>query len=219
MSFRLLYVEDDRLFLETIKDYLSSLGYLCDVATSAEEGLELTYKNNYDLYLLDIKISPFNGIEMLKMLREANDETPAMFLTSYKDMDMLEEAFCSGGDDYLRKPFELVELNHRIRSILRRVGKCEEGYKIGKNRYFIEDESVIKSENGRVRISKKEAILLKELLDNRGKTVLNERIYELLWRDGEPKNSSLRVYINRLNKVLGEDSIKNIRGEGYKFEG
>lgn len=211
-------MEDDRLFCETIEDYLSSLGYLCDVAQNADEGLELTYKNSYDLYLFDIKMPPFSGIELLKMLREANDDTPAIFLTSYKDAQKLEEAFCSGGDDYLRKPFELSELNHRIRSILKRVGKNEQGYKIDKGRYFIEDESAIKSENEIAKISKKEAILLKELLDNRGKTVLNERIYELLWRDEEPKNSSLRVYINRLNRVLGEDSIKNIRGEGYKLE-
>jgi len=218
LAFRVLILEDDKLFGETIEDYLAYNGFVCDRACNVDYAYELTYSNRFDIYLLDINMPTSSGIEFLKMLRSTGDSTPALFMTSYKEIDMLNQAFNSGGDDYLRKPFELMELSLRIEALLKRVGKYKEGILVCEGVYFLPQEQCVKKEGSIEKISKKESLLLGELLEHRGVVVKNETIYLSLWEDDEPKNSSLRVYVNRLNKVLGGSYIKNIRGEGYKFE-
>jgi len=218
LAFRVLILEDDKLFGETIEEHLVYNGFVCDRACNVDDAYELTYGNRFDIYLLDINMPTSSGIEFLKMLRSSGDSTPALFMTSYKEIDMLNQAFGSGGDDYLRKPFELVELSLRMEALLKRVGKYKEGFLVYEGVYFLPKEQTIKKDGVVEKLSKKESLLLEELLEERGVVVTNETIYLSLWEDEEPKNSSLRVYVNRLNKVLGGSYIKNIRGEGYKFE-
>ena len=79
---RILLLEDDELFAQTIEDFLDDEGFVVDIAKDGEKALELNYKINYDLYLLDINVPKISGIELLKDLRESGDNTPAIFLTS-----------------------------------------------------------------------------------------------------------------------------------------
>ena len=118
--YKILILEDDDLFASTLEDFLSDEGFEVDIAKDGEECLELNFKKNYDLYIFDINVPKINGLDLLEQLRQSDDNTPTIFLTSYKDKDTLHDAFLKGCDDYLKKPADLDELILRIKALLKR---------------------------------------------------------------------------------------------------
>jgi len=215
VSLKLLLVEDDRLFGETIEEFLEDEGYIVDVASSAKEALEFIYYSPYDLYILDVKLPDRDGFWLLKELRGEGDDTPAIFLTSKKDG--VKEGFLRGGDDYLIKPVDLEELLLRIQALLRRtIG--QEKVEIGEYSFDLKRLELKKGEEF-VDLGLKELKLLELFVKNRKKSLSKEQIYDYLWKPDEVvSDGALRVYINTLKKLFGKDAITNIRGYGYRFE-
>ncbi|MDP1784659.1 MAG: response regulator, partial [Sulfuricurvum sp.] len=117
MSTNILLLEDDLLFGESIQDFLEEEGYVVTLCRNGHEALEVTYAAKFDLYLLDINVPLMNGLSLLGLLRKAEDQTPALFLTSHSDMETLTQAYENGADDYLKKPFDIQELTVRIRAL------------------------------------------------------------------------------------------------------
>lgn len=216
---KILLLEDDKLFSETLEDFLDDNDFEVDIANDGEEALSLNYEKNYDLYLLDINVPKINGLELLKDLRESGDETPAIFITSHKDKESLEEGFLYGADDYMKKPIDLDELYFRIKSVLKRCGKfCEivtfdDGFSFDpQKRAVFKDEEVFS-------LPIKVIELLELFLEKRDYTITKEMIIDRLWSCGDDySEGSIRVYINYLKKIVGKDKINNIKGVGYKFE-
>ncbi|QDF29145.1 response regulator transcription factor [Halarcobacter anaerophilus] len=217
--YRILILEDDELFKETLEDFLEEEEFEVVTASNGEEVLELCYEQNFDLYLFDINVPKINGIETLKELRKTSDDTPTIYLTSYKDKDKLTQGFLSGCDDYLKKPIDLDELLLRIWSLLKRSGKPLE-------MIYLNDEISFDPKNRRV-LQKGEDIfiagkvidLLELFLEKKDVIITKEMIINKLWGfDQEYSEGSIRVYINNLKKLLGKDRIKNIKGIGYKIE-
>ncbi|AXH12234.1 response regulator transcription factor [Halarcobacter bivalviorum] len=216
---KILILEDDELFLETLEDFLSDEGFEVKCAIDGEEVLDYCFEEKYDLYLLDINVPKISGIELLKRLREANDTTPTIYLTSHKDKDMLTKGFLSGCDDYLKKPVDLDELLLRINSLLKRSGKFKE-------EIFLKDELVFDVKNRRLlkakedlNLTSKVIDLLELFLEKKDCIVTKEMIISRLWNYNEDySEGSIRVYINNLKKIFGKDTIKNLKGIGYKFE-
>lgn len=155
---KILILEDDELFLETLEDFLSDEGFEVKCAIDGEEVLDYCFEEKYDLYLLDINVPKISGIELLKRLREANDSTPTIYLTSHKDKDMLTKGFLSGCDDYLKKPVDLDELLLRINSLLKRSGKFKE-------EIFLKDELVFDVKNRRLLKAKEDLNLTSKVID------------------------------------------------------
>jgi len=216
---RILVLEDDELFAETLEDFLEDEGYIIDIACDGEKALELNYKTNYDLYLLDINVPKINGLELLKDLRESGDNTPAIFLTSYKDKDTLEKGFINGADDYLKKPIDLDELILRIKSLLRRVGKQVSKVILDDNLVFDPTSRRVYKENKDMNLPMKVIELIELFLENKEKIITKEMIVSKLWStEEEYSEGSIRVYINQVKKIFGKDKITNIKGIGYKFE-
>ena len=214
---KVLVLEDNELLLETLEDFLENEGFEVDLAKDGEEALRLSYKNSYNLYLLDIKVPLVDGIELLKELREYGDETPAVFITSSIDKESITKGYEAGCDEYIKKPFDLDELLMRIKAVLKRV-EPEESIKIDENySYNIKRKRLLKN-NQEVKINLKDLQLLELLLKNRGKVVTKEMIKDELWQNEElVSGGALRVYINNLKKIFGKDAIENIRGLGYRF--
>jgi DNA-binding response OmpR family regulator len=217
--YRILILEDDELFKETLEDFLEEEDFEVVTSSNGEEVLELCYEQNFDLYLFDINVPKINGIETLKELRKTSDDTPTIYLTSYKDKDKLTQGFLSGCDDYLKKPIDLDELLLRIWSLLKRSGKPLE-------MIYLNDEISFDPKNRRV-LQKGEDIfiagkvidLLELFLEKKDVIITKEMIINKLWGfDQEYSEGSIRVYINNLKKLLGKDRIKNIKGIGYKIE-
>jgi DNA-binding response OmpR family regulator len=216
-SLHILILEDDLLFAESLEDFFQEEGFLTTHANDGEKALSLTYEEHYDLLLLDVNVPSLNGFELLKTLRQNQQNTPAIFITSFKSKESIKEGFLMGGDDYLTKPVDLDELLLRVLALLRRAHKLETSLQIGMATYFPK-EGVIEKAQQHYQLSKKVNLLLQLLQENQNSIVTTERIYTHLWAwDETPSPSSLRVYINELKKILGKEYIINHKGIGYKL--
>jgi len=218
VSYRILLLEDDELFCETLCDFLEEEDFFVKSVSNGQEALEEVYKNSFDLFLLDVKVPKINGFDFLKLLRDSGDETPAIFITSLTSIESLSKGFLVGGDDYLKKPFELEELLIRINALLKK-RKKEELFKID-DTFTLDIKRKQLYKNGEILdLHLKDIQLLTLLVQNKGKVVTKDMILQTLWPPGEePSFGAIRVYVNNLKKIFSKERIKNIRGIGYKFE-
>jgi DNA-binding response OmpR family regulator len=212
---KLLLVEDDTLLGESIVDLLEEESYEVVHVVNGEEALEKMYNTKYDLYLIDINLPLLDGITLLKELRDANDTTPAIFLTSFKEKEKLKEGFLSGGDDYITKPFDNDELLLRIEALLRRT-KPQTIQQIGA--FTIDEQQMLISYNNEaLELTKREYEILRLLLQQATQIVSKEHILDTVWGLEGGSEGAIRVYINRLKQLLPNITIENIRGIGYKL--
>jgi len=216
LSIKILLLEDDKLFNETLQDFLEEEGFVLDTALDPYTALDLSYENNYDLYLFDVNLPYENGFELLEKLRDAGDMTPTIFITSRDDKTSLTQGFTKGGDDYLTKPVDLDELLLRIRAVLRRQTRTQV-VKVGD--YTFDTSSKVLYDNDNIlELTQKASELLYVLLQGQGKVVSIEQIKERLWSSAEESSEgALRVYITQLKKYF-PTQIQNIRGVGYKMD-
>ena len=218
--YKILVLEDDELFASTVEDFLSDEGFEVDIASDGQECLELNFKKNYDLYIFDINVPKINGLELLDQLRTSGDNTPSIFLTSYKDKDTLHQAFLNGCDDYLKKPADLDELLLRVKALLKRNKKQFDIIKLSNSLTFNALNKRVYDENeDDLNLPIKILDLLELFIENRGEIVTKEMIISKLWATNEEySEGSIRVYINQIKKLLDKDTIINIKGVGYKVE-
>ena len=217
--YKILLLEDDELFASTVEDFLSDEGFDVDIASDGEECLELNYKKNYDLYIFDINVPKINGLDLLKQLRQSDDNTPTIFLTSYKDKDTLHDAFLKGCDDYLKKPADLDELILRIKALLKRNKKQFKVIDLSNNFTFNPSTKRVYENEVDLNLPIKVLDLIELFLENKGEIVTKNMIISKLWTTQEEySEGSIRVYINQIKKILGKDAISNIKGIGYKIE-
>jgi len=213
---KILLLEDDLLFGESIVDVLEEEGFDVVLCRNGQSALDETYKNHFDLYLLDINVPLIDGLSLLRELRRANDTTPTIYLTSHQEIEKLTEAFEIGADDYLKKPFNTDELLVRIHALLRR--------NKGKVRHCIgelcldELHKTISMRGKDIPLSLKEYQLMALFIRNAGEIVTKEMIMDTLWSPSEMiSDGAIRVYINRLKQEIGSELIVNIRGVGYRL--
>ncbi len=217
--YKILILEDDELFATTLEDFLTDEDFEVDIANDGQECLELNFKKNYDLYIFDINVPKINGLELLEQLRKSQDNTPTIYLTSYKDKDTLQQAFLNGCDDYLKKPVDLDELLLRIKALLKRNKKQFDSINLSKNIVFNPLNKRVYEDDVDLNLSIKVLELLELFIENRGDIVTKEMIISKLWSASEEySEGSIRVYINQIKKLLDKDSIINIKGVGYKIE-
>lgn len=217
--YKILVLEDDNLFASTLEDFLIEEEFEVDIAKDGEECLELNFKKNYDLYIFDINVPKINGLELLEQLRVSGDNTPSIFLTSYKDKDTLQQAFLNGCDDYLKKPADLDELLLRIKALLKRNKKQFDIIKLSNTITFNSINKRVYENDVDLNLSVKVLELVELFIENRGEIVTKEMIISKLWATNEEySEGSIRVYVNQIKKLLDKDSIINIKGVGYKIE-
>jgi len=218
---RVLLLEDDLTLNETIQEHLEELNYEIDVVEDGEEALSLMYEKCYDIFLLDVNVPKINGFELLKEARERDIQTPAIFITSLNSVDDLEEGYKSGGDDYIRKPFELKELVVRMENILKRDyfhKNNSDIIEIDKNIHYDIKQNVLLIDGEAQTLNKKESKLLKFFLKHQNEILSHERIYDRIWDYDETySEASLRTYIKNIRKLIGKERIVSIKKQGYKF--
>jgi DNA-binding response OmpR family regulator len=213
---KILLLEDDLLFGETLVDLLEDDGFEVNHCPNGQKALEATFSSKFDAYLLDINVPLIDGVSLLEELRGADDNTPAIFLTSHKSKDMLKNGFLSGADDYLTKPFDSDELLLRLKALLKRSKKTEPESigKLSHNKLH----KTISYDGNALDLSKKEYDLLALFMSNINANVTKELICEELWSSSQnSSDGAIRVYISRLKQLLPQMKIENIRGIGYKL--
>ncbi len=217
---KILLLEDDTLFAQTLTDFLEESHFNIDIAKDGEEALLKSYENHYDLYLFDINVPKLNGIELLKTLRKNGIKIPTIFLTSYKDDKTLNKCFENGCDDYLRKPFKVSELLLRMNAILKRTSRVENIVKISQNHHYNFNSRRIYCDNDEMKYPLKVIQLLELFIENDNKTITTHEIIDRLWNNTqEHSEGSLRLYITKLRQITGKDKIKNIKKVGYAISG
>ncbi len=207
---KILLLEDDLDLGETILDILEDEGYSVTWVKDGIDASDSSYQESFDLYIFDINVPNFNGLELLEALRDAEDSTPAIFISALVDLESISEAFRIGAEDYIKKPFFPEELLIRIRAKFSNYNKKIIYRDII---YYPKNREIYRGKD-RVNLSKMQTELFDFFIKNIDRVVTKERILETI----SIKNiSALRVAITKLKQLTGL-KIKNIHGVGYRLE-
>ncbi len=208
----ILLIEDDQLLAQSLKDFLESEGFVVDVGYDGEEALDLTFEKSYDLYLFDINLGGESGLQIAKELKEADDNTPVIFITALTDLESISKAFDLGAVDYIKKPFHPQELILRIRSKFDKPKKSQV-LKYGAIELDLQNQ-LIKVGGHPQTIGEVQFKILQKLLEKRNAIVTKEELLSIMHN---PSDVALRVTINKLKNRF-DLPIKNIRSKGYTLE-
>lgn len=221
---KILLVEDEINLRSTIVSFLEEEGYRCEQADSFERAFEKLNLYEYDCLLVDIRLPDGNGLDLIKELKKEHPETGIIIISARNSLDDKITGLDLGADDYIAKPFNLTELNSRIKSVFRRLklgGKKE--IVIEKLRILPESRQVFASDE-LVALTKKEFDLLLFFISNPKRVITKESIAEHLWGDfADSADSFDFIYsqIKNLRRKLlektGTDYILNVYGTGYSF--
>lgn len=215
----ILLLEDDLMLSEVIVEHLEAFEYHVMPVYDGLEAEDLLFEEKFDLLLLDVNVPHLDGFELLKNLRLSGNETPAIFITSMNSSKDVSEGFELGANDYLKKPFEMIELKARIDN-LKRQFKIDEHDVIKINPTVSYDVSrfLLSVGDKSFKLSKKEGEFLSYFLQHRGELLSADQLMVNVWSyDTAPTPATLRTYIKTLRKYLGEESITTVRGVGYVF--
>ena len=214
---RILIAEDEEPIANLIKMNLRRAGYDCIWAADGEKAADLMDSEHFDLVLLDIMLPGIDGYELMEYARTL--ELPVIFLTALGSTENKVKGLKMGADDYLTKPFEIVELLARVEAVLRRYHKTEVTVEVFDVVIDIASRSVTR-EGNEIPLTMKEFDLLLLLARNRNIALYRETIYEAVW-GGEYMGQSRTVdlHIQRLKKKLGWDKeISAVYKVGYRLE-
>lgn len=219
---RILIIEDNKKLCDSVKQGLEKEGFAVDAVYSGEDGEELAYVNEYDVILLDLNLPDKDGIEILKYLRDEEIKTPVIIATARDKIDERALGLDLGADDYITKPYEMLELRARIQAVIRRYhGRTTPQISVGKLK--INPSTRTASWDGKnVELASKEFDILEYIATCHPAVVSIEEIGEHIYNDSyNPFSSVLRVHIMRLKKKLNEavgfELLKSIRGKGYSL--
>lgn len=213
---RILIVEDEEAIANLIKMNLSGAGYACDIAYDGQEGADKMQMGHYDLCLLDIMLPQINGYELLEYARSL--EIPVIFLTAKGETTDKVRGLRSGAEDYITKPFEVLELLARVENVLRRFQKMEQTMDVLDLHIDIVSRNVYK--NGELlKLTYKEFDLLLLFVRNPNVALYREVIYEHVWESSYMGDSrTVDLHVQRLRKKAGlEKNIEAVYKVGYRF--
>ncbi|HHH19324.1 MAG TPA: response regulator transcription factor [Campylobacterales bacterium] len=206
---KVLLLEDDRVLSQTLCEILDQHGFSVTAIEKGQQAIDMTFENRYDIYLFDINLPDMNGVDLLRSLKEADDQTPAIFISANEDVKTIAQGFEVGAEDYIKKPFVPEELLIRLNAKLsnRMVITCNNV------RYNTLSGDIYVGEK-KTYLSYAQFKLVDILFKNMGKTVAKDDILEVTEYHSD---NALRVAITKLKTLLGIE-IKNIRGVGYTIE-
>jgi DNA-binding response OmpR family regulator len=230
MADKILIVDDEKLIVKGLKFSIEADGYETDVAYDGEEALEKVKNNKYSLILLDLMLPKMDGMEVCRQIRTFSD-VPVIFLTAKgDDMDKIL-GFESGADDYIVKPFNVLEVKARIRVIMKRAARTKTespkpGAMVedGEFRFDIENRSLF-IKGREINLTAKEFDILEILVKNPGKVYSRDKLLTLVWGEDYPGDArTVDVHVRRLREKI-EDTpgspkyVQTKWGVGYFYKG
>ena len=221
---KILIIEDEIELLIAVGNYLTKENYICELAENFSKALQKVSIYEYDIILLDITLPDGNGLELLKSIRKHNTKAGVIILSAKNSLDDKITGLDQGADDYLTKPFQLSELNSRIKALLRR-RNYEGSDKVVFNEIVIDTDSKnVAVNNNPITLTKKEYDILLYLVINQNHVLTKESIAEHLWDDNIDLADTydfIYTHLNNIRKKIksagGTDYIKTLYGMGYKF--
>jgi two-component system, OmpR family, alkaline phosphatase synthesis response regulator PhoP len=224
---RLLLIEDEPGLVLTLRDRLTREGYAFETCSDGESGLERAARESFDLVLLDVMLPRLNGFDVLRELRKRGVDTPVIMLTAKGQVVDKVVGLKLGADDYVTKPFEMVELLARIEAKLRRaptLAHPSEGYHFDDLRVDFRRAEVLKGGEP-LELSAREFQLLKYFIEHRGATLTREELLNEVWGyNAMPSTRTVDVHVAWLRQKIEPNPrhpqyILTVHGMGYKFAG
>ncbi|WP_342507722.1 response regulator transcription factor [Sporosarcina sp. FSL K6-2383] len=229
MQKHILLVEDDESIREMVEKYLQMEGFSITTASNGEEAVQKCLDTSFDLMILDIMMPKLDGLEVLKIIREKS--ALPILIMSAKDSDIDKAVGLGlGADDYIAKPFSMLELSARVKAAIRRattyssqVEAKQDMLVIGGLTIDIMNFSVMKKQQA-VKLTSKEFAILKLFATNRQRVFTKQQIYQLIWNDEYYGDENIiNVHMSRLREKIEDDPsnpqyIKTLWGIGYKLE-
>jgi len=220
---QLLIIEDNRDIAANIGVFFESKGHILDFTEDGVQGLELAIANRYDVIVLDLMLPRMDGLEVCRKLREDNNiDTPILMLTARDTLDNKLEGYASGGDDYLIKPFSLLELEARLTALYRRAGGkvADKLIQVGDLLYNPQTMDVVRAgKQLEIKPTTKKILVLLMRASNR--VVPRSEIESKIWGDDLPDGDPLRVHIysirNAIDKPFDKKLLHTIHGVGYRL--
>jgi two-component system alkaline phosphatase synthesis response regulator PhoP len=224
---RLLLIEDEPGLVLTLRDRLTREGYALETCSDGESGLERASREPFDLVLLDVMLPRLNGFDVLRELRKRGAQVPVIMLTAKGQVADKVVGLKLGADDYVSKPFEMVELLARIEAKLRRapaVAHPAEGYHFDDVRVDFRRAEVTKGGEP-LDLSAREFQLLKYFIEHRGATLTREQLLNEVWGyNAMPSTRTVDVHVAWLRQKIEPNPrhpqyVLTVHGMGYKFAG
>ena len=214
MPYKILLVDDEPLILKGLRFALENDGYTTDTAVDGEQAVQMATEDKYDLILLDVMLPKLSGIEVCQRIRDFSDVPIIMLTAKGDDMDKIL-GLEYGADDYMTKPFNILEVKARIKAILRRVARsapaeAKEAVELKAGDLVVNTDNMTVTLKGQqVNLTAKEFDILKLLMSNPGKVFSRENLLETIW--GVEYMGDLRavdVHINRLRTQIEQETNK-----------
>lgn len=217
---KLLLLEDDTDYRETMQEYLQSLGYEVTGFENGDAALDAIYASAFDLLLLDVKVPGTNGYDIVKTIREDNNDIPVIFITSLTDIDNLSIGYELGCNDYIRKPFASRELRYRVEQVIKQCYfhtgtdhvSLTEGYT-----YDIRHRQLLHNETP-VFLTPKEQKVWEYLITHLGRFVTASELWHEVWDGKDVTEADIRMCIKGIRDKTSPILIVNRRGQGYSID-
>lgn len=225
----ILLVEDEENLHDALKLNLELEGYEVTSAFDGSDALKAIQGEYFDLIILDIMLPEIDGIAVIESIRVQNIEVPVLILSAKNSSSDRVLGLKKGADDYLTKPFNLEELLLRVQKLITKNNKLldkeniGDTYTFGNNTVDFKAQEAVTKNNNRIQLSKKEAMLLKLLFENKNEVVTREKILQTVWGyNVYPTTRTIDNFILNFRKYFEEDSrnpkyFHSVRGVGYKY--
>ena len=221
--YKILVIEDNPDIVANIYAFFEPKGFELDNAHNGYSGLTLASNNRYDVILLDVMLPGMNGTQLCKKLREElHDKTPVLMLTARDTILDKVAGFDSGADDYLVKPFSLVELESRIKALIRRHqdNHCEPSLNVGALSLNIEEHTVVRDGKS-LKLTPTGFKILQILMSASPRMVSKNELEEKVWADDIPSSDALRTHVHsvraQVDKPFAKPMIMTVPGVGYQL--
>lgn len=212
---KILLMEDDLVLHEILVEHLIDSGHNVTGCEDGEEAETLIFQEHFDLLLLDVNVPHIDGFTLVESIRDNGIKTPAVFVTSLNTTKDLKRGYAVGGDEYIKKPFDMEELDARLMQIQKVFKLNDDLLLLPDGKGFDPVSHLVDGE----KLRKKESEILHYLLRNANRAVSAQELMDNLWAyDEAPSNATLRTYIKNLRQVIGKEMIQTVHGEGFKIE-
>ena len=219
-----LIVEDEKTLSKEIDIFLKNEGYACDIAHTGKDASEKIFVNRYDFILLDLGLPDYEGLDLLKEAKEENHDAAFIILTARGATDDKIKGLNMGADDYLAKPFSLLELHSRMQAVTRRKHGLKKNTIQIKNFVMDIQNRMLQYKEKTINLTKKEFDILHYLILNKNKVITRMQLTEHIWGDileDDYDSNYIDVHIKNVRKKLSAyssaDWLETVRGIGYRI--
>jgi len=207
---RCALIEDDTVFSTLIHNFFDKTGWLCETFIDYKSLIEALSETVYDLYIIDVNLPETSGVELLREVRRRFPQVPVIMISGITDIETIMDAYEVGCDEYLKKPFDLRELEIKVSKLMN-----EKLLELSPSVKYDVNGRVLLIDGNEVHLSQKESNLLHTFMTNINRPLTHDYLESVIWGKVEDNGHALRNLVLRMRKRIGKGIIDTVQGEGY----